>query len=182
MKRLLLLTLLALAACAPAVQPVPAQIPDPKSLEAIEAQRMAIAGFDEPNTPNEFDKAFFVRYSVAKTTKARAVVVLMPGFLGGAANFDRLARSMVAKDPSLEVWAIDRRSNQLEDHSRLQEALTKRNPRLAWEYHFAPNGFVARDPKSLKFMGFWGLQVHLEDLRRVATSVMRPRSSRWETW
>ncbi len=167
MKRFLLLTLLALAACAPAIQPLSAQIPEPKSLEVIEAQRMTITGFDEPNTPNEFDKAFFVRYSLPKTSKARAVVVLMPGFLGGAANFDRLARSMVAKDPSLEVWAIDRRSNQLEDHSRLQEALTKRNPRLAWQYHFAPNGFQARDPKDLKFMGFWGLQVHLEDLRRV---------------
>ena len=171
MKRFLFVALLALAACAPVVQPLAVEIPSPKSLEAVNAERVSIVGFDEPNTPNEFDKAFFVRYSLTKTTTARAVVVLMPGFLGGAANFDRLARSMVAKDPSLEVWAVDRRSNQLEEHQVLQEALAKSNPRLAWQYHVRDagkaNGFKPRNPKDLKFMGFWGLQVHLEDLRRV---------------
>jgi pimeloyl-ACP methyl ester carboxylesterase len=171
MKYFLLLALLALTACAPAMQPLLAEIPHPKNLESVRAERVSLAGFDEPNTPNQFDQAFFVRYSLAKTTKARVVLILMPGFLGGAANFDRLARSMVAKDPSVEVWAVDRRSNQLEEHGRLQEALAKASPLLAWEYHIGDagkaNGFKPRDPKDLKFMGFWGLQVHLEDLRRV---------------
>jgi pimeloyl-ACP methyl ester carboxylesterase len=171
MKRYLLMALLALAACAPAMQPLPAEIPNPKNLEAVNAERVSIAGFDEPNTPNELDKAFFVRYSLPKTAKARAVVILMPGFLGGATNFDRLARSIVAKDPSVEVWAVDRRSNQLEEHVVLQEALSKASPMLAWQYHIRdagkPNGFSPKNPKELKFMGFWGLQVHLEDLRRV---------------
>ncbi len=171
MKRLLIFALLGLVACAPAMQPIPAVIPSPQGLEAVSAERLTIAGFDEPNTPNEFDQAFYVRYSLPKTIKARAVLVLMPGFLGGAANFDRLARSLVAKDPGLEVWAVDRRSNGLEEHSRLQEALSKRDPMIAWQYHVRdagkPNGFKPRAAQDLKFMGFWGLQVHLEDLRRV---------------
>ncbi len=170
MKKLLLVAL-TLMACAPAVQPNTTSTPDPKSLAAVSAERLEIAGFNEPNTPDQFDKAFYVRYSVAKPTKARAVLVLMPGFLGGAANFDRLARSLVAKDPTLEVWAVDRRSNGLEDHSKLQESLAKRDPMIAWQYHIRDagksNGFKARDPSSLKFMGYWGLAVHLEDLRRV---------------
>jgi pimeloyl-ACP methyl ester carboxylesterase len=163
---------LALIACAPAAQtPLPSPIPDPASLLSVNAERLELPGFDEPNTPNEFDKTFFVRYSAAKTGKARAVIVLMPGLLGGAANFDRLARGIVSKNPSLEVWAIDRRSNALEDQTVLREALNQRDPLIAWRYFVRDagqsNGFRARDPKDLKFMGFWGLKVHLEDLRRV---------------
>ena len=168
MKRFLLPLLLSLAACAPAVVPIAAPIPDPQSLAAVNAERIVIAGYPEIHTPPELNKAIFVRYSLPKTAKARAVLVLMPGFLGGAANFDRLARSLVAKDPTLEVWAVDRRSNQLEDHSRLQEALSKRDPSIAWRYHIRDGGtFKPLEPSQLKFMGYWGLQTHLEDLRRV---------------
>lgn len=170
MKKLLVL-FLALVACAPATLPLPAPIPNPQTLDTVNAERRVIAGFDEPNTPSSLDNAIFVRYSLPKTEKARAVLVLMPGFLGGAANFDRLARSLVSQDPSLEVWAIDRRSNQLEQHDRLQAALQQKDPISAWRYYIRdngkPEGFRARSPDSLKFMGFWGLETHLGDLRRV---------------
>ncbi len=163
---------LALIACAPAAQtPLPAPIPNPANLTNVNAERLELPGFDEPNTPNQFNKAFFVRYSAAKTGKARAVIALMPGLLGGAANFDRLARGIVSQDPSLEVWAIDRRSNALEDQAVLRQALDKRDPMIAWRYFVRdagqPEGFKARAQQDLKFMGFWGLKVHLEDLRRV---------------
>jgi hypothetical protein len=46
----------------------------------------------------------------------RAILVLVPGFLGGAGTFTPLAEQLVAKfNGTLEVWAIDRRPNQLED-------------------------------------------------------------------
>jgi pimeloyl-ACP methyl ester carboxylesterase len=46
----------------------------------------------------------------------RAILVLIPGFLGGATTFDPLARDLVAAlRGKLEVWAVDRRPNQLED-------------------------------------------------------------------
>jgi len=46
----------------------------------------------------------------------RAILILVPGFLGGGETFSPLARQLVAKfNGSLEVWAIDRRPNQLED-------------------------------------------------------------------
>jgi hypothetical protein len=170
MKKFLWL-LLGLAACAPALQPIPAPIPNLQDLAAVNAERQSIAGFDEPNTPNQFNNALFVRYSLSKTGKARAVLVLMPGFLGGAANFDRFARSLVARDPTLEVWAVDRRSNQLENHTVLQQALQQRDPLAAWRYYIRdngkPEGFSPQDPKRLGFMGYWGLETHLEDLRRV---------------
>ena len=46
----------------------------------------------------------------------RAILILIPGFLGGATTFDPIARDLVARfNGSLEVWAVDRRPNQLED-------------------------------------------------------------------
>jgi pimeloyl-ACP methyl ester carboxylesterase len=48
--------------------------------------------------------------------RPRAILVLIPGFLGGATTFDPLARDLVAAfRGKLEVWAVDRRPNQLED-------------------------------------------------------------------
>ena len=50
------------------------------------------------------------------TGNPRVILVLVPGFLGGGATFDPVARDLVrAFNGSLEVWAINRRSNQLED-------------------------------------------------------------------
>ncbi len=160
-----------LFACAPSFQaPIPAPIPNPSALEAVKVEKNVIAGSLETHTPIEFNKAIYLRYFAA-STKPRAILVLMPGFLGGAQNFDRLARTIVSNDSSLEVWAVDRRSNALEDHSRLLETYQKRNPMIAWRSMIRdagkPDGFQAKTPKELAFMGYWGLKVHLEDLRAV---------------
>jgi hypothetical protein len=46
----------------------------------------------------------------------RAILILVPGFLGGAGNFTPLAEQLVRRfNGNLEVWAVDRRPNQLED-------------------------------------------------------------------
>jgi pimeloyl-ACP methyl ester carboxylesterase len=71
-------------------------------------------------TPAEQNKVRVVRYRIdADPPKpARAVVVMMPGFLAGAGSHDAIARALVRRSTegdSLEVWAIDRRSNLLED-------------------------------------------------------------------
>jgi pimeloyl-ACP methyl ester carboxylesterase len=48
--------------------------------------------------------------------RPRTILVLIPGFLGGATTFDPLARDLdTAFRGRLEVWAVDRRPNQLED-------------------------------------------------------------------
>ncbi len=160
-----------LFACAPGFQAsIPAPLPNPAALEAVHVEKNVIPGSLEPHTPPEFNKAIYLRY-FASSAKPRAILVLMPGFLGGAQNFDRLARTIVSSDPSLEVWAVDRRSNLLEDHSRLLEAYQKRDPMIAWQYMIRDagksGGFQARTPRDTVFMGYWGLKVHLEDLRAV---------------
>src|SRR5215470_18220963 len=53
-----------------------------------------------------------------------AIIILVPGFEGGAANFRILAQNLLTRVKAdhnlrLEVWAVDRRTNQLEDSSGL---------------------------------------------------------------
>ncbi len=46
----------------------------------------------------------------------RVVMILVPGFLGGASAFVPLARQLVKRfNGELQVWVVDRRPNQLED-------------------------------------------------------------------
>ncbi len=161
-----------LVACAPSVSPYANQTsPNPAALNAVRVELVTIRGFKAPGTPDTLNNAIYLRYHAPETTKPRAVVVLMPGFLGGATNFDRLARSVVAQDGALEVWAVDRRSNQLEDQGVLLEAARQRDPMIAWRYFVRdagkPNGFRPQTVQNLSFMGSWGLETHLEDLRAI---------------
>jgi hypothetical protein len=171
MRFLTVLLVVLLASCAPSANPQPVVSPNPTDLEAVRVERHVIDGFNEPHTPAEFNKAIYLRFSSGETTKPRAIVVLMPGILGGATNFDRMARTIISQDKTLEVWAIDRRSNLLEDHSALLESWNTKNPLIAWRSMVRDagkqNGFTARTPKEVAFMGYWGLETHLNDLRAV---------------
>src|SRR5262245_7385111 len=56
------------------------------------------------------------RFEGASRRRPKAVLILIPGFLGGATTLDPIARDLVAAfRGELEVWAVDRRPNQLED-------------------------------------------------------------------
>jgi len=81
----------------------------------------------------------------------RGTVLLVPGLLGGATNFDALARRLVLAAPGWEVWAWDRRANGLEDRQGFLGA----DP---WAYY---RRYTLPD---LPFLKDWGLRVHLEDL------------------
>src|SRR3954465_2779102 len=73
--------------------------------------------------PKACDWISYLRFRSAKgprkPSKADAVFVIIPGFLGGAGSFDEVARHTVrdgaARHRHVEFWAIDRRSNCLED-------------------------------------------------------------------
>ena len=167
-----------LASCAPSMNPPLAIAPDAAALEAVRVERHIIDGFNEVHTPKEFNKAIYLRFFSAQTAKPRAIVVLMPGIFGGATNFDRMARTIISQDKTLEVWAIDRRSNLLEDHRKLLESWNANDPLIAWRSMVRdlgkPGGFTARPASELGFMGYWGLETHLGDLRAV---VLEARAS-----
>ncbi|MBX3024346.1 hypothetical protein KF840_05490 [bacterium] len=67
------------------------------------------------------NNARFTRFRLSPTTtNPDAVLVLVPGFEGGANDFKILAENLIPRVHAeqglrLEIWAYDRRSNQLED-------------------------------------------------------------------
>lgn len=134
-------------------------------------------------TPTALDVTQVVRYrqDVASPVAAHAILVAMPGFLAGASTFDGLARTLVrrgaARGVAVEVWAIDRRANLLEDTYGLELAEASRTPSLASDYYrsFQPvDGHIfegIREQSSLAYMSEWGLATHAEDLRRVIALV-----------
>lgn len=105
----------------------------------VEQRVVHSPGFVEPHTPGSGapeevpaaprletllgDAPDLNRVSTVRTTwegpperRPKVVLILIPGFLGGATTFDPFARDLVAAfRGELEVWAVDRRPNQLED-------------------------------------------------------------------
>jgi pimeloyl-ACP methyl ester carboxylesterase len=69
-----------------------------------------------------------------------AVLILVPGFEGGAMDFKILAENLIpraaAQGVKLEIWAFDRRTNQLEDRAGviLAETLGDAHAALDWYY------------------------------------------------
>ncbi|MBL8955316.1 MAG: hypothetical protein JNK82_31370, partial [Myxococcaceae bacterium] len=131
-------------------------------------------------TPDALDAVVVLRYRVdtagGPPQPARAVVVLMPGFLGGAGGFDALARAVVRRstpDAPLEAWAIDRRANLLEDHAGIDAAADAGNPDVLTSYYFEPGstfgGFRSQD--DLAYASEWGMASTMADLRAVIAQV-----------
>jgi hypothetical protein len=146
MKSRSLVSLLALAAVG-ATGATVARCPEPP------VQRLYVArpGFVQPQTPGsglpgaivptatvqrilgatpDLNQVTSYRFAIPKPSGAppRAILILVPGFLGGAGNFTPLAEQLVHRfNGNLEVWAVDRRPNQLEDrrgalHGRMRLA------------------------------------------------------------
>ena len=134
-------------------------------------------------TPTDLDATQILRYreDADPPRPVRAIVIAMPGFLGGGGSFDALARHLVllgaASGDSVEVWAIDRRANLLEDLRGMDAAEAASDPQIAHGYYFGGEtvggalfgGF--RDPASVSYESEWGLRTHVEDLRRVIALV-----------
>jgi pimeloyl-ACP methyl ester carboxylesterase len=157
---------------------------DPNDMVSVE--HFLIPGFDpdpnpatEEDTPASLDQARVVRYfaDIDPTPAPRAIVVAMPGFLGGGPSFDGIARTIVRSCTEdgfpVEFWTIDRRSNGLEDLTGMNAAERDGDPEIAWGYYFGDAevdgqtfaGYVEQGDVS--YMSEWGMETHIEDLRAV---------------
>jgi hypothetical protein len=175
---------------APAFVPPPAStvVEDPGSV-AIRREVLVVDGVVPPPnplknaaTPPEQNKVRVVRYRVdADPPKpARAIFVMMPGFLAGAGAFDAIARAIVRRSTatdSFEAWAIDRRANFLEDTFGLDVAEVMQDPSIAHSYYFDQNPVLGQsfagflDGAALPWTSEWGLATTVGDLRNVITKV-----------
>ncbi|MBK5233418.1 MAG: alpha/beta fold hydrolase [Thermoleophilia bacterium] len=128
--------------------------------------------------PAKYDRAFVNAYGAAK---AKNVLILMPGTFGGAGDFTLAAKTLVKKDKNLQVWALDRREQALEDTSMLEKGIKgEATPREVFNYYLV-NSLAGGSPAysfvNTVEMGYaqnWGMKTVLNDTRAV---VNRARKS-----
>ncbi|RLT97915.1 hypothetical protein [Ketobacter sp.] len=90
----------------------------------------AIHEIDDPLLPEPCRDVNFLRFKPrdsADAASADAAVLLVPGILEGANGFEYIGRQLVymaktQRDQNLEIWALDRRANCLEDLTGMQAA------------------------------------------------------------
>lgn len=138
----------------------------------------------------DFNKARYTRYFLADNEGLQpdAILVLVPGFEGGAATFYLLAENLLrraAADTSLvlEVWAIDRRPSFLEDTAGLDIAEELNDPLVGLDFLFGDalglqlSPALAEGPNrraefynsnsDTAFMAQWTTLVHSQDIDAV---------------
>lgn len=83
--------------------------------------------------PSKYDRTFVTKIG---SSKAETVLVLVPGFSGGAGDFTFVGRDLVRRVPGLQVWAVDRRSQALEDTSMFERGLKgQATPQQVFDFH-----------------------------------------------
>jgi pimeloyl-ACP methyl ester carboxylesterase len=131
-----------------------------------------IRGFESPGTPAQLNQVGVLEVG---PRRAKNILILNPGTSASAAYFAPLAKTIVAKAKGWQVWAVERRENQLEDQSMLDRAkegtatgqelfdyylgwLT--DPTITTHFQLIPDADVA-------YARDWGMRVEIEDLHRV---------------
>lgn len=76
----------------------------------------------------------------ARSADADRILVAQPGILEGAGAFDSVARNTITEAARqgryIEFWALDRRSNCLEDHTGRDAGLAARDMHVAVDYYY----------------------------------------------
>lgn len=135
-------------------------------------------GTTSPGTPEELNRVGVLEVG---PRGAPNVLILVPGTSASAAYFVPLARHVVQRARGWQVWAIERRENQLEDHSVLNRAkLGRATPSETFDYYL---GWLADSSITEHFrlipdaeVGYareWGMRVAVEDMRVIVKDAKR---------
>ncbi len=137
-----------------------------------------------------FNRAIYTRYFLSDQadTQPDAIIVLIPGFEGGAANFYLLAENLLRRAAAeanlvVEVWAVDRRSAHLEDTLGLDIAEDLMDPLVGLDFLFGDALGLALSPpladgpnrraefyntsNDTAFIAQWTTLVHSQDIDAV---------------
>ncbi|MFG2875275.1 alpha/beta fold hydrolase [Streptomyces sp. NPDC048337] len=147
---------LILAATAGAATAAPATAA-PVAPGQVREAYVSMAGADAPG-PSERDRVHVLKVG---SPRARQVLVLVPGQFAAAGSLAPLARQLAARRPDTQVWAVDRREQNLADLDGF-----RRSPDRAAEYYLGGH-YRAQTPQSVPYTAEWGLAVELADLRKV---------------
>ncbi|HXF06420.1 MAG TPA: hypothetical protein VNM72_13540 [Blastocatellia bacterium] len=169
----------------------------------VATERIVIDGYNEPNTPPNvpidaqlaqaitdpaardsdgtinLNKAIALRFYDRNRPDAappRSIVVMLPGVAAGANSFAILASDVVTSSGGeIEFWAVDRRTNLLEDATAMitAEMAATREATLAalaayTDHPAGRGGYIASNPFAVsRFLAEWGLDVHLRDVKAI---------------
>jgi len=136
------------------------------------ADRLVTVRTPDGPGPARFDRVFVHEFG---PSSARQVLVLMPGTQGGAGDFTLTARYLERQFDGLQVWAIDRRTQALEDTQVFARAARGRlSVRHAFDYYLGwlggaspPKHFQFLDSSQYPFARQWGMKVALRDAHAV---------------
>jgi len=159
--------------------PVRSAAPDAKNVkESFVRERAPLPASFGPH-PEACDWITYLRFrhrdGPRQPKRADAVIVLIPGFLGGASSFDQLARNTVRNAARhgeyVELWALDRRGNCLEDATGVRAAAEVRDPSVSYGYYWGGEEvdgrrFAGFEPPA-EFMHEFGLDLTVRDWYRV---------------
>jgi pimeloyl-ACP methyl ester carboxylesterase len=128
--------------------------------------------------PSATDKVYVTKIG---PSTAKTVLVLIPGFQGGAGDFTLVGRDIVRRVPGVQVWALDRRSEALEDTRVFRDAVAQRTTvKAAFDYYLGwladssvKTHYQPLDQSKLGYAKRWGLSVALNDVRRVVLAARR---------
>jgi hypothetical protein len=187
-----LLTIAALAATAgPALAPAAAaEAPTGNRIETPVSTNSPVTGVTESEVsvylplpasagphPAACDWLSYLRYRAAdgptRSADADRILVAQPGILEGAGAFDSVARDTITAADELgrhlEFWALDRRSNCLEDPTGRQAALAAKNSQVAIDYYYHGTSVDGRtfagyaDNSQLGWLGRVGMEQTVRD-------------------
>ena len=154
----------------------------PVTPDSVQRERLTFRGADEPHTAAALNIVDAYRYAADLNAgpggRTAKVLVLLPGLNSGPNTLDLLARALISRDPTVEVWIAEPRAGILQDRRGVTTALATRNPDFALAYYYgglAIDGqtFQPVDPKTVPSAAYWGLDLHLRDVRVVVTEVRK---------
>jgi cysteine-rich repeat protein len=135
------------------------------------------------STMFNLNRATYTRYYAIGAGDPDTILVTAPGFAAGAGAFKIFAESLIVKAEAagnirLEVWAIDRRSNFLEDRAGVGTAEPTFDYQLALNWFFGGQMGLPLDPRisrravfhdgpTVAFMANWTPNVHAHDIDAV---------------
>jgi pimeloyl-ACP methyl ester carboxylesterase len=116
--------------------------------------------------PARYDRVSYERFG---PKSAKRVLILVPGTQGGAGDFSLVGPEIVKRVKGLQVWAYDRRTQALEDHTGFDTG----DPDKAFDYYLQGGGFQPVAGDSVPYAREWGLRLALEDLHNVVRRARR---------
>lgn len=149
-RTLLIVAVVVLACAAPAQAeqsrtetPVVTSSPVTSVAESVVRVKIPLPDSVGPH-PADCDWLSYLRFrdakGPAKSTDADKILIAQPGVLEGAGAFDSVARNTIAQAAAqgrhIEFWALDRRSNCLEDLTGLKAGLAAKNAHVAVDYYY----------------------------------------------